>query len=60
VSEPFSLFARIVQSLLNKERREEQMKTIYKILRIKQVIKEVEGDEKFIIRSPEDAAKIAG
>lgn len=36
------------------------MKTIYKILRIKQVIKEVEGDEKFIIRSPEDAAKIAG
>ena len=36
------------------------MKTIYKILRIKDVIKEVEGDEKFIIRSPEDVEKIGG
>ena len=35
------------------------MKTIYEIVRIKQVIKEVEGGDKFIVRSPEDAAKIA-
>ena len=35
------------------------MKTIYEIVRIKQVIKEVEVDKKFIIRSPEDAAKVA-
>ncbi len=35
------------------------MKTVYEIVRIKQVIKEVEGGEKFIVRSPEDAAKIA-
>jgi DNA repair protein RadC len=35
------------------------MKTIYEIQRIKQVIQEVEGGEKYIIRSPEDAAKIA-
>jgi DNA repair protein RadC len=35
------------------------MKTIYEIVRIKQVIKEVEAAEKYIIRSPEDAAKVA-
>lgn len=36
-----------------------KMETIYEVVRIKQVIKEVEADEKYIIRSPEDAAKVA-
>jgi DNA repair protein RadC len=35
------------------------MKTIYEVVRIKQVIKEVEASEKFIIRSPQDAADVA-
>jgi DNA repair protein RadC len=35
------------------------MKTIYEIVRIKQVIKEVEAAEQHIIRWPEDAAKVA-
>ena len=35
------------------------MKTVYEIVRIKQVIKEVEANEKFTVRSPEDAAKVA-
>jgi DNA repair protein RadC len=34
------------------------MKTVYEIVRIKQVIKEVEGSEKFTVRSPEDAANV--
>ena len=35
------------------------MEKIYEVVSIKQVIKEVEADEKFFIRSPQDAAKIA-
>jgi DNA repair protein RadC len=35
------------------------METIYEIQQIKQVIQEVEGGEEYIVRSPEDAAKIA-
>ncbi|MDR7074164.1 DNA repair protein RadC [Fictibacillus barbaricus] len=35
------------------------MKTIYEVVRIKQVIKEVESSEKFVIRSPQDAADVA-
>jgi len=35
------------------------MEKVYEIQRIKQVIQEVEGGEKYIVRSPEDAAKIA-
>ncbi|WP_408011349.1 JAB domain-containing protein [Pseudalkalibacillus sp. A8] len=35
------------------------METIYEIQRIRQVISEVEGGEPYIIRSPEDAAKVA-
>lgn len=35
------------------------METIYEIQRIKQVIKEVEGGDTIIIRSPHDAARIA-
>lgn len=36
-----------------------KMEKIYEVVSIKQVIKEVEADEKFFIRSPQDAAKIA-
>lgn len=35
------------------------MKKVYEILKIKQVMKELEFDNKFIVRSPEDAAKVA-
>ncbi|MRX56596.1 DNA repair protein RadC [Bacillus idriensis] len=35
------------------------METIYELVRIKQVIKEVEASEKFVIRSPQDAADVA-
>jgi DNA repair protein RadC len=35
------------------------METIYELVRIKQVIKEVEANEKFVIRSPQDAADVA-
>jgi DNA repair protein RadC len=35
------------------------METIYEVVRIKQVIKEVEATEKFVIRSPQDAADVA-
>jgi DNA repair protein RadC len=35
------------------------MKKVYEIQRIKQVIQEVEGGEHYIVRSPEDGAKIA-
>ncbi|OOE14030.1 JAB domain-containing protein [Fictibacillus arsenicus] len=35
------------------------METIYEVVRIKQVIKEVEANEKFVIRSPQDAADVA-
>ncbi|WP_332633602.1 JAB domain-containing protein [Halalkalibacter flavus] len=35
------------------------MEKVYEIQRIKQVIREVEGGETFIIRSPEDGAKVA-
>jgi len=35
------------------------MEKVYEIQRIKQVIQEVEGGEQYIVRSPEDAAKIA-
>ncbi|WP_408011654.1 JAB domain-containing protein [Pseudalkalibacillus sp. A8] len=35
------------------------METIYEIQRIRHVISEVEGGELYIIRSPEDAAKVA-
>ncbi|WP_082341351.1 JAB domain-containing protein [Sporosarcina globispora] len=35
------------------------METIYEVVKIKQVIKEVEADETFIVRSPEDGAKVA-
>lgn len=36
-----------------------KMETIYEVVRIKQVIREVESDETFIIRSPQDGAKVA-
>lgn len=36
-----------------------KMEKIYEVVSIKQVIKEVEADEKFFVRSPQDAAKIA-
>ncbi|WP_179196070.1 JAB domain-containing protein [Bacillus sp. OV166] len=35
------------------------MEKVYEIQRIKQVIQEVEGGEHYIVRSPEDGAKIA-
>jgi DNA repair protein RadC len=35
------------------------MKKVYEIQRIKQVIQEVEGGEQYIVRSPEDGAKVA-
>ncbi|RKL64899.1 DNA repair protein RadC [Salipaludibacillus neizhouensis] len=35
------------------------METVYEIQRIKQVIQEREGGDKYIVRSPEDAATIA-
>ena len=35
------------------------MKTVFEIQRIRQVIQEVEGGEHYIVRSPEDAAKVA-
>ncbi|WP_445491507.1 JAB domain-containing protein [Niallia sp. 03133] len=35
------------------------MKKVYEVVRIKQVIKEVEGEQKYIIRSPQDAAIVA-
>lgn len=35
------------------------MEKIYEVVRIKQVIKELEADEKYFIRSPRDGAKIA-
>ncbi|MEK5066844.1 JAB domain-containing protein [Cytobacillus sp. FSL R5-0596] len=35
------------------------METVYEVVKIKQVIKEVEADEAFIVRSPEDGAKVA-
>ena len=36
-----------------------EMETVYEVVKIKQVIKEVEADETFIVRSPEDGAKVA-
>lgn len=35
------------------------MKKVYEIQRIKQIIQEVEGGEQYIVRSPEDGAKVA-
>lgn len=35
------------------------MEKVYEIQRIKQVIHEVEGGEKYIVRSPQDGANIA-
>ncbi|MGM0877471.1 MAG: JAB domain-containing protein [Bacillota bacterium] len=35
------------------------MEKVYEIQRIKQVIQEVEGGEKYIVRSPQDGANIA-
>jgi DNA repair protein RadC len=35
------------------------MKKVYEIQRIKQIIQEVEGGEHYIVRSPEDGAKVA-
>ena len=35
------------------------MEKVYEIQRIKQVIQEVEGGEQYIVRSPEDGARIA-
>jgi DNA repair protein RadC len=35
------------------------MEKVYEIQRIKQIIQEVEGREQYIVRSPEDGAKIA-
>jgi DNA repair protein RadC len=43
----------------NKERSCFKIKTIYEIQRIRQVISEVEGRRTYIIRSPENAAKVA-
>ena len=36
-----------------------KFETVYEIIKIKQIIKEVETDEKYIIRTPEGAAKVA-
>ena len=36
-----------------------EMETVYEVVKIKQVIKEVEADETFIVRSPGDGAKVA-
>lgn len=36
-----------------------EMETVYEVVRIKQVIQEIEPDEKYQIRSPEDAAAVA-
>lgn len=36
-----------------------KLETIYEVVKIKQVIKEVKGNETFVVRSPEDAAKVA-
>jgi DNA repair protein RadC len=35
------------------------MEKVYEIQRIKQIIQEVEGGEQYIVRSPEDGAKVA-
>jgi DNA repair protein RadC len=35
------------------------MEKVYEIQRIKQVIQEVEGGEQYIVRTPEDGAKVA-
>lgn len=35
------------------------MEKVYEILRIKQVIQEVEGGESYIVRSPQDGADVA-
>jgi DNA repair protein RadC len=35
------------------------MEKVYEIQRIKQVIQEVEGGEKYIVRSPQDGANVA-
>ncbi|WP_121614519.1 JAB domain-containing protein [Mesobacillus foraminis] len=35
------------------------METVYEVVRIKQVIKEVEADETYNVLSPEDGAKVA-
>ncbi|QWC25111.1 DNA repair protein RadC (plasmid) [Bacillus haikouensis] len=35
------------------------MKKVYEIQRIKQIIQEVEAGEQYIVRSPEDGAKVA-
>lgn len=35
------------------------MEKVYEILRIKQVIQEVEGEESYIVRSPQDGANVA-
>jgi DNA repair protein RadC len=59
VSEPFTRFAPIIAPLSNKERECYKMEKVFEIQRIKQVIQEVEGGEQYIVRSPEDGAKIA-
>jgi hypothetical protein len=46
-------------SLLKQRKGVLQMEKVYEIQRIKQVIQEVEGGEQYIVRSPEDGAKIA-
>lgn len=38
---------------------EKKLQKIYEVIRIKQVRNEIKASEKFIIRSPEDAAKVA-
>jgi DNA repair protein RadC len=35
------------------------MEKVYEVVSIKQVIKEVEAEEKFVVRSPQDAANVA-
>ncbi|MED2974235.1 JAB domain-containing protein [Fictibacillus sp. B-59209] len=35
------------------------MENVYEVVRIKQEIREVEADETYMVRSPEDAAKVA-
>ena len=35
------------------------LETVYEIQRIKQIVQEVEANESYVIRSPEDAAKVA-
>jgi DNA repair protein RadC len=59
VSEPFTRFAPIIASFSNKERKCSKMEKVYEIQRIRQVIQDVEGGERYIVRSPEDGAKIA-